>query len=427
MVTVTVDNSYSTIKGLSVDQERSLREALSYAVGGKSAFYSGFGVRKRSLLSKRGEFPTGLIPRLAEYFKSGDEWIDLRIKPLTYSKPFVAIGTPYAWQIAAVAMATECARGIISAPTGTGKTTMAKLLILKLGLKTLVVVPSIEIKKQFIEALGGLKNVVVENIDSPKLKTLTGFDCLIIDEAHHVAAKTYQKLNKTAWTGIYYRFFLTATPFRNDAEEQLLFESIAGQVIYKLDYQTAIKENYIVPVEGYYFDLIRQETDAYVYRQVYSELVVNNFTRNLLISSTLLKLDSVKKSVLCLVKEVKHGKILSDLTGFPFVSGEDYESRDYIRQFNSGEIKTIIGTTGILGEGVDTKPCEYVVIAGLGKAKSQFMQQVGRAVRKYPGKESAKVIIFRDRSHKFLLRHFNAQKSILKDEYGVVCQKLELE
>ena len=137
-------------------------------------------------------------------------------------------------------------------------------------------------------------------------------------------------------------------------------------------------------------------------------------------------LGRLDKPTLCLVREVIHGKILSDLTGYPFVSGEDDESRDYIRQFNAGEIKTLIGTTGILGEGVDTKPCEYVVIAGLGKAKSQFMQAVGRAVRTYPGKESAKVIIFNDRSHKYLIRHYNEQSRILLDEYGIKPVKLIL-
>ena len=43
-------------------------------------------------------------------------------------------------------------------------------------------------------------------------------------------------------------------------------------------------------------------------------------------------------------------------------------------EFNMGEIKTLIGTTGVVGEGVDTRPTEYVIIAGLGKSKPAFMQ-----------------------------------------------------
>ena len=331
---------------------------------------------------------------------------------------------PYLDQNKAVKAALKHHRGIISMPTGTGKTHVARMIIEALGLPTLVVVPTLEIKRQMQYVLSDLNYVTVENIDSNALNSLTmRFSVLILDEAHHAAAKTYRRLNKRVWGGIYYRFMLTATPFRNDDEETLLFEAICGEVIYKLNYIDAITRDYIVPVEAYYLEVPKQATDAFTYREVYDNLVINNETRNIMIGALLGRLDA---PTLCLVKEVAHGKILSELTGFPFISGEDEESRDYIRQFNNGGIKTLIGTTGILGEGIDTKPCEYVVIAGLGKAKSQFQQQIGRAVRKYQDKTSAKVIIFKDRSHRFLMRHYNAQKKILLDEYGVTPLKLEL-
>jgi len=289
------------------------------------------------------------------------------------------------------------------------------------------VVPSLEIKRQLAETLKDLKNVTVLNIDSTRLKTATHYDVLIIDEGHHVAAKTYHKLNKTAWNNIYYRFFLTATPFRNDAEEMLLFEAIAGEVIYKLDYPTALKEGYIVPIEGYYINVPPQTTDAVSWAGVYKDLVVNNTPRNVIIGALLARLHGAQKSTLCLVKEVAHGKILSEMTGLPFISGEDADSRKYIRQFSAKQIMTVIATTAMMGEGIDSKACEYVLIAGLGKAKSQFMQQVGRAVRRYEGKESAKIVLFKDKSHRWCLKHFNAQAKIMKEEYRAKPMKLEIE
>jgi superfamily II DNA or RNA helicase len=281
--------------------------------------------------------------------------------------------------------------------------------------------------------LGALKSYLddtsyirIENIDSTALNKLTGFDCLIIDEAHHSAAKTYRKLNKTAWKGIYYRFFMTATPFRNDNEETLLFESICGQVVYTLAYTEAVKSKRIVPVEAYYIEVPKKKTDAHTWGQVYSQLVVNNEDRNMQIALIALRLNSECIPTLILVKEVKHGELLSNMTGLPFANGKDEETREYIQQFNAGKIKALIGTEGILGEGVDTKPCEYVIIGGLGKAKSAFMQKVGRAVRAYVGKESAKVVLFCDKSHKFTLKHFKEQCKILKEEYQVTAIKLDL-
>jgi superfamily II DNA or RNA helicase len=299
------------------------------------------------------------------------------------------------------------------------------MLCAKLAVKTLVVVPTIGLKLQLSKTLAWLPFVRVENIDSTELPKLTGFDCLIIDECHHAAAKTYQNLNKVAWRGIYYRFFFTATYFRNQDNENLLFEGVCGKAVYELPIKTAIKRNIISKIDAFYIDLPKQETDAYTWGQVYSELVVNNTSRNNIVAALLQRLHAVEAPTLCLVKEVAHGAILSDLTGIPFVHGQDESTRPYIQQFNEGKIKALIGTAQILGEGVDTVPAEYVVIPCLGKAKSSFMQWVGRVMRRAKGKESGKVIIFRDPSHKFCLRHFAVQRRILKEEYGVTTIKLE--
>ncbi len=426
MIKIEVDNSYSRVTGLSPAQEKELREAFSYTVGGSSAYFSGYGIRRKSLLDKKGYFPTGLLYKLCNYgWQLTAITQDNRIKP-SIREYCLYEPTDYQWQIEAGDCALMYCRGIISAPTGTGKSRAMELLANSLNLKTLIVVPSIEIKKQLSLLFKNNKKVTVDNVDSKALLKPNDYECLIIDEAHHVAAKTYQKLNKTAWTNIYYRFFFTATPFRNDNEETLLFKAIAGDVIYSLSYEDAVKKKYIVPVEGYYVEVPKQKTDAYTYPQVYKELVVNNTPRNVLIAKLLTNLHSASKSTLCLVKEVEHGRILADLTGLPFINGEDEDSRKYIRQFNTGGIMAVIATEGIMSEGVDTKPCEYVVIAGSGKAKSNFMQKVGRAVRNYPGKESAKVIIFSDKSHKFLSGHYYVQRGILKNEYKTVCVKLEI-
>lgn len=315
-------------------------------------------------------------------------------------------------------------------PTGTGKSITMGLLIERLQVRTLVIVPNVELKRQLRDTFDSMfqdaSNIVVENIDSPRLKDLTDFDCLILDEAHHAAASTYRKLNKTSWNNIYYRYFFSATFFRNQPEEELLFASVAGVLVYELTYADAVKQQMIVPVEAYYIEIPSTKNSYHTYAEVYSNLVVKNDMRNNIIALALARLNAAGLSSLCLVKEVAHGAKLEELTGVPFANGKDNDSRRHIQDFNSGKIKSLIGTEGIIGEGVDTKPCEYVIISGLGKAKSAFLQKVGRAVRTFPGKDSAKVIIIKDKSHRYTLRHFNAQVKILRDYYGVTPSKLEL-
>ena len=136
-------------------------------------------------------------------------------------------------------------------------------------------------------------------------------------------------------------------------------------------------------------------------------------------SRALQNLKAAGKSTLVLVKEIAHGEILSSLTNLQFANGKNTDSVDIIKFFSQGKLPVIVGTNGVVGEGVDTKPCEYVIIAGLGKSKNAFMQQVGRGIRKYPGKDSCKIIIFKDLSHKWTNAHFKEQVKILRDEYGV--------
>lgn len=441
MVKIHIGNSTSKINGLISIPFKKLRKALSYTIDSQAAYFSGRHFNTtRYCINTRGEFATGLLPRVEQFLEVEKIQYEVdcteqlesvfKIRKVDHKGDFTGI-TPYTWQLEAVDAAVDQHRMIVSATTGTGKSLAIALLTARLCVRTLIIVPSLQIKEELTATFKGIfkdiSNITIENIDSSALDTTGNYDLLIIDEGHHVAAKTYQNLNKNAWKNIYYRYFFTATPFRNQTEETMLFEGVAGTHMYKLPYKRAVSERYIVPIEAYYIELPKVATDAYTWQQVYSGLVVNNKNRNDVIARLMISLHAAKVSTLCLVKEIEHGNnIVKMLAYTPFANGQDDATRKHIKAFNQGKLTSLIGTTGILGEGVDTKPCEYVIIAGLGKAKSAFMQNIGRGVRKYANKESAKVIIFKDRSHKFLIKHFNAQCKILLDEYGVKPVKLEV-
>lgn len=337
---------------------------------------------------------------------------------------------PRDYQLKVVDIAKKHSRAGFEMVTGSGKTFTMALLMNALQLRTLIIVPTLELKNQlhsvFLSLFGDTRWFTVENIDSPRLKTDTKYDVLILDECHRAASATYRKLNKIAWTGIYYRYFFTGTFFRNDKEERLLLESITGKCKFKFGYKDAIEAKAIVPVEAYYIELPKIPVKGTTYAQVYSELVVNRADRNNIIANLLNKLHSQDISTLCLVREVAHGDKLKTLSGAAFIHGNDPDRTKILKWFNSKKLHTLIATTGVAGEGVDTKPAEYIIIAGLGKSSVQFQQQIGRGIRTYPGKQSCKIILFKDVSHKFTKNHFNEQLKILRDVYGVVPIKLDL-
>jgi len=435
MITINVDNSFSKITGLGPDDFKKLRKLLSYTDSPSVAYYTGGFARTKYCIDAKGNFATGLLGRAIGFCR--DEALDFRqisankIPANKVNHKHVFNFSPYQSQLDAVNAADLFDRGSMVLPTGSGKSLVMAMLIALKQVRTLVVVPNLELKRQltvtFKQIFKDMSNITVENIDSTALKTAKNYDMLIIDESHHAAAGTYRELNKTAWNGIYYRYFMTATPFRNQDEEALLLEGIIGDIIYELTYQEAVKAKYIVPVEAYYVPVAKQKVNGHTWKQVYSELVVNNEARNDQIAVLMLRLQKAKYSTLCLVKEVAHGQKLADLTNLPFVHGQDDESRAYIEMFNKGQIPVLIGTEGVLGEGIDSKPCEFVLITGLGKAKSSFQQKVGRAVRTYGNKETAKVVIFFDPSHKWTKAHYKEQCKILLEEYCVTPALLEIE
>lgn len=451
MIKVVVNNSLCSISGLNDVQFRQLRELLSYKTSAQASYFSGsYRGNQRYLLDKRGEFPTGLLYLVKGWLKKQPfynmvQLDDRRVRPSACEGFELVLPEgvePRPEQVQAAVAAGYAGRGIIVAPTGLGKSIIAALIVRTVAVPTLIVVPSLELKRQLTESLrayypdervGGLGDTIaVENVDALDVKKpLKGYGCVIIDEFHHSGAATYRKLNRHAWGAVYYKFGLTATPFRSKDEERLLLESVLSEVIYRVEYKTAVDRGYIVPMEAYYFELPKQSPkgmESSRWASVYSYLVTRNELRNRLLVSVLDSLHEAGKSTLCLVKEIEHGKqLMRDCAiDSAFANGQDGSAAALIAEFNACARLSLIATEGVAGEGVDTRPAEFIVIAGLGKSKNSFMQKCGRGFRNFPGKVSCKLFLIKDPSHKWTLAHFAAQVKILKEEYGIKPQLLPL-
>ncbi len=459
MILLQIDNSESVISGLSNGQYMALRRLTSYTVdtGRKIRTKSGKFIMHKTrmnLMDKTGRFPTGLLYIVQHFLQKHNykaEITDYRKKP---NSPHLYINflikgvlpPAYPEQLEAAQAVVKHHRGIVVATTGVGKTRCAIEIILALKVKTLIVVPSLGLKEQLTEALrqifgesavGPLKRgkaesfITIENVDAldPKSKP-KGVQCVIIDEFHHAASKTYRELNKKAWTDIYYRIGLTATPHRSDEDERLLLESVLSRVIYRVPYQTAVEKGYIVPMESYFYEIGASKAAAVGgnYHKAYSDHVINSKELTELIVDLAENLLLADKSTLILVKQVSHGKKIQDALAkrghfVEFAEGVNKENSELVSSFNKLETRLLIGTS-VLGEGIDTKPCEYVIDAAGGKSKNAFMQKLGRAFRVFPGKESCKIIMFRICGHKWFKSHFSECLKILKEEYASIPVKL---
>lgn len=475
MVELTIGNSVCQLKNLPVAHHRALKQILCYRdtskqiekvirdkVTKKPLVNPTTGKVRTvrihptiALIDKEGRFPTGLLYIVEHYLKKhslqfsiGDTRKPPKLRQFrddghyqAFSFPF----TPYPEQEVAGMAAREHKRGIIVAPTGVGKSIIIAIIIEKLQVPTLIVVPSVELKNQLTASLreifgkdmvGPLNKgkkaymITVENVDQlDTKKRATGFDCVIIDEFHRSGSMTYRTLNEKCWDGIYYKFGLTATPFRSNEDERLLLEGVLSKVIYDVDYHKAVDKGYIVPMETYYIDLPKLSNSARTWQTAYKELVVNRKDRNEIICDMIENLHEQDIPTLVLVKQIDHGLILQNMLEkrgliVNFANGKDGNNKELIQAFNHRMFPVLIGTTGVIGEGIDTKPCEYVIMAAGGKSKNQFMQNLGRGFRRYGDKQTCKIVMFRDPSNKWLLQHFNECKKYLAEEYACAPSKL---
>lgn len=141
-------------------------------------------------------------------------------------------------------------RGVVVLPTGAGKTVLALMAVERLKLRTLVVVPTIELLYQWRDALVthlgmARSNVGVVGDGRRELRPVTvityasaampaapigGTGLLICDEAHHLPSPAYSAIAERC--GAPYRLGITATPERADGAEAALYRLI-GPVVYQ--------------------------------------------------------------------------------------------------------------------------------------------------------------------------------------------------
>ena len=139
-------------------------------------------------------------------------------------------------------------RGVVVLPTGAGKTVVALMAIERTRLRTLVVVPTIELLYQWRDA-------IVERLQVPRSKvgvvgdgqkewraiTVTTYasaamptarigdtGLLICDEAHHLPSPAYAEIARRSHAP--YRLGLTATPERADGAHHALAELLGPEV-----------------------------------------------------------------------------------------------------------------------------------------------------------------------------------------------------
>ena len=231
----------------------------------------------------------------------------------------------------------------------------------------------------------------------------TQWDVLVIDEFHHAEASSYKRLLE--------RFDaaevlgLTATPERADGVDvRGLFD---GRTAYELRLWDALEQDLLCPFHYYGIsdntDLRDVEWAAGQYNAgALSAIYTGNDARTFLILKALREkvLDPTQMRALGFCVSIEHAKYMAkafSARGLPSAAivgtTNPEQRRAFVEQLKSGDLSCIF-TVDVFNEGVDIPSVDVVLMLRPTASSTIFIQQLGRGLRRSPGKAVLIVLDF---------------------------------
>lgn len=330
--------------------------------------------------------------------------------------------------------------GVISAPTGFGKTVLAAKLIAERQVSTLIIVHSKVLAQQWKERLDqflvikdepykeytptgrvrkkdtigeiyGSKNKQSRLVDIVLFQTLsyrddlddffTHYGQVIVDEAHHLAASSYEEVIKKANSR--YLHGLTATPERKDGLHPLMFMRL-GEIIY--NDQAKIDDSVLIP--RYFYPRFTSYSDynPELTHIEHLEKMQLDENRNAQIVQDVIENIKLSQTCLVLTNRIEHIELLAELlkdasSNTPIFTLHSQQKKQVNDQNleNMKRIKdasVIIATGQYVGEGFDLASLDSLFIAMPFSSKTLTQQYLGRLNRNLENKDELRVYDYID-------------------------------
>ncbi|WP_053363445.1 DEAD/DEAH box helicase family protein [Bacillus sp. FJAT-27251] len=222
------------------------------------------------------------------------------------------------------------------------------------------------------------------------------FDLIIIDEFHHAAANTYQRV--LDYFEPDFLLGITATPDRNDNKD--VYAICDGNVAYRLDFLEAIERHWLAPFRyyGVYDDTDYSQISWLGTRYDEEELLQVQLREE--VAEKILKAWTEKKQTRTIgfCSSIRQADFLSGYfngQGFRTVSLHSQQAgisrNKAISQLAMGELDVIF-TVDLFNEGVDIPPVDTLLFTRPTESLTVFTQQIGRGLRLHEGKEYCTII-----------------------------------
>ncbi|MBI2314762.1 DEAD/DEAH box helicase family protein [Candidatus Daviesbacteria bacterium] len=329
-----------------------------------------------------------------------------KLKPATAFKSKIKL---YDYQKRAVDEIKDKDFGVIVAPSGSGKTVIGLKLVAEKSQPALILVHREQLLNQWIERIEsflGISKTEIGQISGRKKKLgkqitvammqslikmatiddLTNqFGTIIIDECHHIPAKTFREL--IVKFNPYYLYGLTATPKRKYNDEKLIYFYI-GDIIAEID------PNKEKSTATRAITLHIKQTDLSVpfdYKidefETLSKILTFDSSRNNMIAEDILNQVKEGRKVLVLTERREHVETLNlylqSQCEVITLTGEDSISKRKVKteQIKLGHFQVLVATGQLFGEGMDLPLLDSLFIVYPFSFEGKLIQYIGRIQR----------------------------------------------
>lgn len=230
------------------------------------------------------------------------------------------------------------------------------------------------------------------------------FNCIILDEAHHSAAQSYQKImnyfKPELWLG------MTATPDKREyGEEKNIYEIFDYQIAYEIRLQQAMEEDLLCPFHYYGISDLKMISDDQSID--FNQLVSEERVKHIIEQANYYGYSGNRVKGLIFCRNIKEADELSkkfNECGYSTLSlngghseaqrKEAFERLAMDCESNGLKPLDYIFSVEILNEGVDIVEVNQVIMLRPTQSPIVFIQQLGRGLRKSKGKEYVVILDF---------------------------------
>jgi ATP-dependent helicase IRC3 len=314
-------------------------------------------------------------------------------------------------------------RPLVALPTGTGKTIIFSHLIAERPGRSLVLAHRDELISQAAEKMSlvapmrdlGIVKAERDEHDAPTVlasvqtlarpnrlgRVTADFQTIVVDEAHHAAAETYQRILEHLGMGAIGGPLVTgftATPERSD---KLMLGNTFDEIVYQRSILDMIYEGYLCDLRAVQvmletdFDALRTHHGDFAERDLEASLLAANAPQHVLEAwqehasdrKTLIFTPTVATA-----HEMAHAFKEAGIQAEALDGSTPLdERRAMLKLFHSGDIQVLVNCA-VLTEGFDEPSVGCIVIARPTTSRPLYIQMIGRGTRIYPGKPDCLIL-----------------------------------